>query len=104
MEEAETSFGFTFQTVPIGTNGFKQVKGADDIGLDEVFRPMNAAVNVRLGGKIDGGTGLVFGEQLGDEVAVNEDVTRVVFQAGEIFEIAGVGKRIKIDDGFVRLG
>jgi hypothetical protein len=37
------------------------VEGADDVGLDEIFGAMNAAVNVRFGRKINNGARLVFG-------------------------------------------
>ena len=70
---------------------------------------MDAAVNVRFGGKIDDGAGLMLGEQLGDEVeiadvALDEDVARIASQRGQVFEIAGVGQRIEVDDRFIRLG
>ena len=70
---------------------------------------MDAAVNVRFGGKIDDGAGLVLGEELGDEVevadvALDEDMARVALQGGEVLEVAGVGQRVEIDDRLIGMG
>jgi len=46
MQETEASFRFTFQPTPISPYRLQQMKGADDIGLDEIFRAMNAAINL----------------------------------------------------------
>ena len=93
----------------VGPHCFKQAEGTDDVGLDEVFRAVDAAVDVRFGGKIDNGAGLVLGEQFGDEVEVadvtlDEGVARVSLERGEVFEVAGVGQRIEVDDGLVGMG
>ena len=84
------------------------MKGADDVGLDEVFRAVNAAVDVRFGCKVDDGAGFVVGKKAGyqrgiADVSTYEDVTRVALQAGEILEIAGVGEFVEIDDGLIGL-
>ena len=84
------------------------MEGADDIGLDEVFWAVNAAVDVRFSGKIDDGAGFVFGKKARyqrsiADVATYEDVTWVALQAGEILEIAGVGEFVEIDDGLIGL-
>ena len=103
-------FGFdSASSTPVGAHGFEQAEGADDVGLDEVFRAVDAAVDVRFGGKIDDGAGLVLGEQLGDEVevadvALDEDVARVALERGEVLEVAGVGQRVEVDDGLVGMG
>ena len=52
--------------------------------------------------------GLVFGEQFGNEVevadvALDEAVARVITQAGEVFEVAGVGQGIEVDDRLIGL-
>lgn len=58
-----------------------------------------------LGGEIDNGAGLMFGEQTGDEagianVALHKTMTRVTLQAGQILKVARVGQRVEIDDRF----
>ena len=108
MEEAEAVLGGNVESVPVGADGFEQAEGADDVGLDKVFRAMDAAVNVRFGGKIDDGAGLVLGEQFGDEVEIadvtlDEEVARVTLQSGEVLEVAGVSQRVEVDDRFIRL-
>ena len=109
MEEAEVVLRFAGEAVPVGADGFEQAEGADDVGLDEVFRAVDAAVDVRFGGKIDDGARLVLGEQPGDEVevadvALDEEVARVALQGGEVLEVAGVGQRVEVDDGLIGLG
>ena len=71
--------GRFFESAVVGAGRFEEAEGADDIRLDEVFRTMDAAVDVRFGGKIDDGAGAVFGEQVRHEVevadvAVDEDM------------------------------
>ena len=40
------------QAQPVFAAGFQQAVGADDVGLDEFARPVDGAVNVRLGGQV----------------------------------------------------
>jgi len=45
------------------------------------------------------------GDQLGiADAALDEDMPGVVLQAGQVFQIAGVGQVIEVDDGFVGQG
>jgi hypothetical protein len=95
--------------VVVGADSFEQAEGADDVGLDEVFRAMDAAVDVRFGGEINDGARLVLGEQPGDkieiaDVALDEEVARVAAQGCEVLEIAGVGEHVEDEDGFIGLG
>jgi len=96
VEDAEAVLRFEAKSVPVGADSFEQAEGADDVGLDEVFRAVNAAVDVRFGGEIDDGPRLVLGKKPGDEievadVALDEAVARVATQGGEVFEVAGIG-------------
>ncbi len=91
------------KSVPVGAHGFEQAEGADDVGLDEVFRAMDAAIDVGFGGEVDDGAGLVFGEQFGDQVEVfdvafDEDVARIALQRGQVLQVAGVGEGIEVED------
>ena len=61
MEKTKVGLGFISQTVPIGAHRFEQVEGTNDVGLNEIFRAMNAAVNMGFGRKINDGAWLVFG-------------------------------------------
>ena len=58
---------------------------------------------MRLGREIDDGVDLVFGQEAGDEggiadIAVRENVARVVCEVGEVGGVAGVGKRVEVDE------
>jgi hypothetical protein len=63
MQQAKASFGVPLQAAPVGARSFQQTKGADDVGLDEVFGAMDGAVDVAFGGEVENGTGLVLGQQ-----------------------------------------
>ena len=108
MEETEGVFGLVSELTVVGTHRFKQAEGADDVGLDEVFGSVNAAVDLGFGREIDDSARLMFSEQLGDEIEVvdaafDEGVAGIAFQRGEVFQIARVGQGIEVDDRFVRL-
>ena len=62
VQEAKAGFGFAFQPTPVGAHGFQQAKGADNVGLDEVFGAVDGAVHVAFGGEVDDGAGLVLGQ------------------------------------------
>jgi hypothetical protein len=70
MQETEFVFGRFFELTVVGTYGLKQAEGTDDIGLDEVFRAVNAAVDMRFSGEVDDSARLVLGQQSGDQVKV----------------------------------
>jgi len=108
VEEAEGGFLGVTQVVPVAAYYFEQMEGADDVGLDEVFRAVDGAVDVALGGEVDDGARLLFGEQFADQgavadVALDEDVALVAVQAGEVLQVAGVGEFVEIEDRLVVL-
>ena len=70
MQKAEGRLGFTWKAIPVAAHLFKQVEGADDVGLDEVARAVNGTIDVAFGGKVDDGTGLMLGQQAGQQGAV----------------------------------
>jgi hypothetical protein len=85
------------------------MEGADDIGLNKIFRPMNAAVNVTFSRKINHRARLVFGEQLGHKIeianaALHKNMARITVHRSKVFQIARVGQIIKIDNGLIALG
>jgi hypothetical protein len=61
MEKTEFIFGRFFELTVESAHRLEHAEGPDDIGLDKVFRTMNAAVDVRFGGEIDDGPRLVLG-------------------------------------------
>ena len=58
MQEAEGDLFFWRQAVVVGTHRFEQVEGADDVGLDKVFRAVDGTVYMAFGGKVDDGARL----------------------------------------------
>ena len=106
VQETEFVFCRFFQLTVEGTYGFEQAEGADDIGLNEVFRAVNAAVNMGFGSKIDDGTRLMFGQQFGNQfeiadVAFDEKVPRIAVERRQVFQVAGVGQCVEIDNVFI---
>ena len=109
MQETEGGLSLIRQTTPVGTDGFEQLEGADDVGLDEFAGAVDGAVDVRFGGEVHDGARPVLGEQAADEfkiadVTLDEDVARITVQAGEVLAVAGVGELVEGDDRFVGLG
>ena len=108
VQEAEGLLGLALQAVVVGAGAFQQVKGADDIGLDKVFRAVDGAVHMAFGGKVEDGAWLVLGQQTADQlgiadIALHEEVARVVLHCGQSFEVAGVGQLVQVEDGLVVL-
>ena len=108
VQEAEGFLGLALQAVVVGAGAFQQVKGADDIGLDEVFRAVDGAVHMAFSGKVEDGARLVLGQQTADQlriadIALHEEVARVVLHCGQGFKVAGVGQLVQVEDGLVVL-
>ena len=108
MQKAESSLLIFWQVVPVTAYGFEQVKGADDVGLNEFTRTMNGAIHMALGGEVDDSTGLGIGQQVGHQstitnVATNKLVAWVTFQLCQVLEVSGVSKQIEIHNWFIAL-
>lgn len=61
-----------------------------------------------FGGKVQHGAGAVLGEQgiyqgAVTQVALHEDMARIALQAREVFQVAGVGEFVEVDDRLVGL-
>ncbi|MCY1178869.1 hypothetical protein D9M73_192420 [compost metagenome] len=109
MQETERLACRLSQATPVGAYGFQQAEGADDVGFDEVFRAVDRAIDVGLGGEVDDGAWLVLLEQTCDQlsvadVAVHEDVALVALQAAQGLQVACVGEFVEVDHGLVRAG
>jgi hypothetical protein len=70
MQKAEGRLGVTWKAIPVAAYRLKQMEGADDVGLDEVARAVNGAVDVAFSGEVDEGAGLVLCQQAGQQGAV----------------------------------
>ena len=62
MEEAEGFLGTIIQPIPVGAGGLEEVKGADDVGLNELGGAVDGAIHMGLGGEVHDGTRLMLGE------------------------------------------
>ena len=108
VQEAEGGLLFRRQAVVVGTDRFEQVEGANDVGLDKVFRAVDGAVYVAFGGEVDDGAWLVCSQQLINQclvadIALDEDVVGVVLQRRQGFHVAGIGQLVEVDQYLIRL-
>jgi hypothetical protein len=109
MEEAEGFLGRIIETIPVDTSGLKEIEGANDVGLDELGGPMDGAINMGLGGKVNDGARLMLRKELRNEYGITDITTSkgmagVPLDGGEVLEIAGVGELVEVDDGVVLKG
>ena len=83
----------------------KQVKGANDIRLDELAVAVDGTVDMALSGKVHDRVGLVFCKDRVEcsriaEVDLLEAIVRVVGEIGEGLGITRIGEFIEVDDRF----
>ena len=109
MQQAEICLGVALQAAPVcapvGAHRFQQAEGADDVGLDEVFRAVDRTIDMAFGGEIEHRARLVFGQQIRHQravayVAVHEHVPLITGQRRQVFAVARIGQRIEVDDRF----
>ena len=97
--EAERVAALPRQAPPVGQGRIEQYRGADHIGLDEGARPVDRAVDMGLGGKMDdrvrlpGLEDVAHARTVGD-VGADEVVARIVGDGGQRIEIAGVSQLV----------
>ena len=93
---------------PGAAGSFEQDVGADNVGFNEDSRIQDRAVHMRFSRKVDDRVDLMLTKKLIQQVAIG-DVSvhkQVALRMGEIFEVlqaAGVGKRVEVDDLYVRV-
>src|ERR1700728_3904779 len=90
---------------PLAAGGFKQRKGAVEIGCDHRSGGMNAAVYMRFRCKVNDSIGRFFAKQgvhcfLIADIRLNKAVTRKLTYRLQIFEVSGISKLIEIYDVF----
>lgn len=81
----------------------EQIHGAHHIGSHEDLRVGDAAVHVGLCRKVDDVVGIIVRDELCDElfitdITVNKDVSWVILQIFQVFQVTGIGESIKVDD------
>jgi hypothetical protein len=90
-------------------HSLQKPEGSHDVGLDEVFRAVDAAVHMAFSGEIDDRAGFVLGQQRVEHGAVTDiglykDVIGVAVQAGKGFQVACIGEFVDVDNRLTRLG
>ena len=111
--DPNTSFGGDVHEAQVGAaisaerpGRLEQVHRAGDVGVQELFGPVDRSVDVAFGGEVDDGVGLMVGESGVDGVGVADvDLeVPVPFVAGDGGDAAvgrGVGHGVDVDDGVV---
>ena len=88
---------------PKSPAGFKEVECADDVGLDEIARTGDRAIDMRLGGEVHDVRDAVLLDdaQGGCLVAQINFLENIFWVLGNLFQIGqmtGVGEAIKVDE------
>ncbi len=86
--------------LPVSTHTLQQAHRTHHVGLNEIFRSVNGAIHMTLGCKVEHGTGLVLGQELGQQrrianVALYKTVAWVVLYRSQVFQIARIGELVK---------
>jgi len=95
-----------FLAAPVRTGGLEEGEGPVDIGGDKITGPVDRAVDVGLGGKVDNAVHIIFGHDFVygialPDVGTLEDVALGsvgLFDVTEREGVAGIGQGIDIDD------
>ncbi len=100
--EAEGLAALGRQALPVGAGGLEQLVGADDVGLDELRRAVDGAVDVGFGGQMHDGVRLEVQQRLADpltigDVGLEELITRVVFHGCQRLQVAGIGQFVQVE-------
>ncbi|CFW50799.1 Uncharacterised protein [Bordetella pertussis] len=109
MQEAEGRRRSGVLFGAIGARGLQQGESAHDVGLHEGVGGPDGAVHMRFGGEIDDGAGPVFAQQpahqrrVGD-VAMHQQMARVIAQCGQVGRVAGVGQQVQVDHRLIAAG
>ncbi|MNV64884.1 hypothetical protein D3C71_1575460 [compost metagenome] len=108
MQEAKRLLRIGCQALPVSAHGFQQAERTNDVGLNEVFRTVNGAINVRLGGEVQDCARLMLFQQAGHQGAVTDITTHkyvplVTGQAAEVIQVACIGQLVQIDHSLIRL-
>ena len=108
VQKTKCGFVRITQAVVVGAGRFQQIEGANDIGLDEIFRAVDGTIHMAFGREIDDGAWFVLHQELVQQrlvanIALHKDVPLVVFQRGQRFKIACIGQFVEIDDRLITL-
>jgi hypothetical protein len=84
----------------------QEPEGPDHVGRDKILGAVDRAIHVALGGEVDERPRAVLGQEPRHEFAVgdvapHEPVPRVIGQAREVGQVAGVGELVEVHDRLV---
>jgi hypothetical protein len=90
------------QCLPVGAGGLEQAVGADNVGLDEIRRAIDGAIDVGLGRQMHDRLGCEALEHGADarlvgDIGLHELVAGVVGDGGQGLEIAGIGEFVEVE-------
>src|SRR5262245_54006637 len=96
---------FEFRVQPGDAAGFQQVKRADNVRVDEIIRAGNGTVHVRFSSEMQDVRGGMLFHNLKDSRLVAEidflkGIFRVVLDALQIDEVAGIRQAVQVDQDF----
>ena len=103
LQEAKPVASVGGQSGAVLPAGIQQPEGSHHVCLDEIGRPFDGAVDVRLGGEIHHGRGLVLFEQFCHprpvaDIALHETVPGVLGHLGQRLQAAGIGQLVERND------
>lgn len=109
MKETKRLLRLRLECVPIGAYRFQQTEGADDVGLNKIFRPVDGSVDMGLRSEIENGPWLMVSQQARHQgtvtyIALNEQMPGITLQAGEVLQVAGIRQFIQVDYRLIGLG
>src|SRR5438874_10259626 len=88
---------------PVRTRLLEEIPRADDVGLDEVGRTDDRAVDVAFGREVNDGARPMALQRLLEkrpvaDVPAREHVPAVAAQRVEVAQVAGIGELVQVDD------
>ena len=103
MQKAERRAFGGRQFAQVRTRCLEQIESANDIGLDEIARAVDRAVDMAFGGEMHDGARLVLAQQRVNQwsvvdIAVHEYVIRVGVDRRQVVRIAGISQAVEVDD------
>src|SRR5690606_14312975 len=88
--------------LPVGAGGYQQLVGTDDVGLDELGRTVDGAIDMGFGGQVHDGVWLELQQRfaypltIGD-AGLQELIARIAIHFRQGVEVAGVGELAQVE-------
>src|SRR3569623_2065041 len=106
MMKAKGGLAFAGEAYPIGASRFEETISADEVGLNELGRPVDGTVHMGLRRKMHDRVRLIMSKLSFDRRAIADiHPLEVITRAGRLvqqgFQIARVGELVHVDDGGV---